>query len=361
MVEAQGPRDAIAAVVHPDPYPYYARLRQERPLYFDGGLNLWVASSHEAVHATLGHPALRVRPPAEPVPKALLGTPTGEVFAQLVRMNDGEFHRQHRPDVERGAGRLSMAQVAPAAEEAARDLAPRLSANALLSALPVQAMARLLGVPAVSLDRTVVCIEAFVQGIAANTTADAVSRANEAVLELMGQGEAQGLDTVRCANRIAFMQQSLDATAGLLGNAALMALRQPALIDAAAPLVAWRSFAAEVARWDAPVQNTRRFAAENLVLCGEKVPKGQGLVVVLASANRDTALNADADRFDIARGNRRSMSFGSGVHACPGEAIAVEIAAVALRTLAGAGRLELFRQHTGYRPLANARIPTFGN
>jgi len=361
MAEAPEPRDAIAAVVHPDPYPYYALLRQQRPLYFEGGLNLWVASSHEAVQAALGHPALRVRPPAEPMPKALIGTPTGDVFARLVRMNDGEFHRQHRPDVERAAGRFSMAQVTAAAEEAARDLAPRLSANALLSALPVQAMARLLGVPAASLDRTVACVEAFVQGIAANATGEAISRANEAVLELMGQGEAQGLDAVRSANRIAFMQQSLDATAGLLGNAALMALRQPGLIDAAAPLTAWRSFAAEVARWDSPVQNTRRFAAEDLVLCGEEISQGQCLVVVLASANRDGALNTQPDRFDTARHNRRSMSFGSGAHACPGEAIAVEIAAAALRTFAGAGQFELFRNPTGFRPLANARIPTFAN
>jgi cytochrome P450 len=222
-------------------------------------------------------------------------------------------------------------------------------------------MARLLGVPARSLDRTVACVEAFVQGIAANASAQAIADANEAVLELMGQGEAEGLDTVRSANRIAFMQQSLDATAGLLGNAALLLRRGPERVDAAAPLPAWRSFAAEVARWDSPVQNTRRFAAEQLLLCGEPVAAGQGVLVVLASANRDEALNTNPDLFDVARETRRSMSFGSGVHACPGEAIAVEIAAAALRTLAAAGRLGVFQNHSGYRPLANARIPAFSN
>jgi cytochrome P450 len=357
--ETPEPRDAIAAVVHPDPYPYYARLRREKPLYYDAALGLWVASSYRAVKAALEHPALRVRPPAEPVPKALAGTPVGDVFAQLVRMNDGEFHRQHRPGVDQAARRISMEQVAQAAEQATQDLVHRCDTNAFLSAVPVQTMARLLGVPTESLDRTVACVEAFVQGIGANAPAQVIVRANEAVRELMGEGEAQGLDGVRSANRIAFMQQSLDATAGLLGNAALLLRRRPELLAAPAPLAQWRSFAAEVARWDSPVQNTRRFAAEDADLAGEKVLKGQGVLVVLASANRDEALNADPDRFDLERIDRRSMSFGSGPHGCPGEAIAVEIAAVALRTVAADGHRDFFAGHSGFRPLANARIPTF--
>ncbi|MFL6235910.1 MAG: cytochrome P450, partial [Thermoanaerobaculia bacterium] len=39
------PQDPIAAVTHRDPYPYYARLVAERPVYHDGPLGLWVASS----------------------------------------------------------------------------------------------------------------------------------------------------------------------------------------------------------------------------------------------------------------------------------------------------------------------------
>jgi cytochrome P450 len=89
------------------------------------------------------------------------------------------------------------------------------------------------------------------------------------------------------------------------------------------------------------------------------VLQGQGVLVILASANRDEALNADPDRFDVARADRRSMSFGAGVHRCPGEAIAIEIAAAALRVMAGAGQLGLFANPTGFRPLANARIPAF--
>jgi hypothetical protein len=38
------PTDPIAAVTHPDPYPYYARLVAESPLYRDDALGLWVAT-----------------------------------------------------------------------------------------------------------------------------------------------------------------------------------------------------------------------------------------------------------------------------------------------------------------------------
>ena len=37
--------DPIAAVIHPDPYPFYAGLVAERPLYRDDALGLWVAAS----------------------------------------------------------------------------------------------------------------------------------------------------------------------------------------------------------------------------------------------------------------------------------------------------------------------------
>ncbi|WP_158290104.1 cytochrome P450 [Ramlibacter sp. WS9] len=353
------PRDPVAAATHADPYPYYARLRRESPVGYDSGLGLWVAATADAVQAALAHPALRVRPAAEPVPKALVGTPVGEVFARLVRMNDGEFHARHRPDVQRAAARFTLADVAGAAEEAVRDLAPRVNANAFLSAVPVQSIARLLGVPPASLDRTVACVEAFVQGIGANASGQMIALANDAVAELVAQGEAQGLDPVRSANRIALMQQSLDATAGLIGNTVLSLRRRPEVLAPGARPEEWRAVVSEVARWDPPVQNTRRFAATDLVLAGETITQGQGVLVLLASANRDPGLNNDPDAFDAHRAVRRGLGFGAGAHACPGESIAVEIAAAALRTLVASAGLGLFAEHTGYRPLPNARIPTF--
>ena len=89
---AMPPTDPIAAVTHADPYPYYAALARERPLYRDDTLNLWVASSPQAIAQVLAHPAARVRPPAEPVPRGLCPGPAGALFGRFVRMNDSAEH-----------------------------------------------------------------------------------------------------------------------------------------------------------------------------------------------------------------------------------------------------------------------------
>lgn len=324
------PEHVLAAPSHPSPYGWYARLRVARPIYFDEARAAWVVSGPYQVQQALAHSRLRVRPPAEPVPAALVGRPAGEVFARLVRMNDGAFHARHRPAVAAATGRFGEVAVAQAAQDATRDLLPRRGPDALLSAIPVQAMARLLGVAATALDDTVAWVHDFTAGIAAGASAQAVERADQATRELMAQGEREGLPPVAATNRIALMQQSLDATAGLLGNAIHAALRGAA--GEAAELVA------RVAREDPAIHNTRRFAAGELELGGHRIAAGQGLVLVLVP----------------------DAPFGAGAHACPGERIALQLAATALETLRALAPLErTFGAVRGYRPLPNARIPAF--
>jgi len=353
----QPPRNAIEAVTHPDPWSFYRSLRQERPLFFDTSLGLWVASSHAAVSAALCHSALRVRPLAEPVPKALQGTTAGEVFALLVRMTDGEFHAAHKPAVAQAARRWTLADVARAAEDAAADLQPRLEVNDFLGALPVQAMARLLDIPGAQRDETCRWALQFTQGIVPGAAAQAVAQADSAAAALMAQGRALGLQPAQAANRIAFMQQAIDATGGLLGLAALQ-LGQGGATNASQE--AMRGFVREVERWAAPIQNTRRFAAESLTLLGQPVEAGQAILLVLASANRDEALNPQPERFDAHRTQGRSMGFGAGPHLCPGAAIAIEMVAASLCHIRANGQFDhYFGRSTGFRPLPNARIPVF--
>jgi cytochrome P450 len=330
------PRHALAAPAHADPYAWYAGLRVSRPMFFDRELGLWVVSGPYLVEQALQDPALRVRPPSEPVPQALSGTAAGEVFGLLLRMRDGEFHARHRPGVTARAAGLDAAAVARAAEEATRDLAPRCAPDELLSAIPVQAIARLLQVPPQALDRTVEWVQAFTRGIAAGADAQVVLRADAAARALMAQGEAEGLSRVRAANRIAWMQQALDATAGLIGNAIHRRQVDPGAPQDAGELVA------DVARRDPAVHNTRRFAAAGVELGGQCVAAGDALLLVLVGGE-----------------GARSLRFGAGPHACPGERIALQVAASALRTLEALGALQRFGPVRGYRPLPNARIPVF--
>ncbi|MEO7640797.1 MAG: cytochrome P450 [Ramlibacter sp.] len=355
------PNHAIDAVTHPDPVPYYRSLRERRPLFFDEALGLWVASSEATVRGAFQHPHLRVRPPAEPVPRALLGTAAGVVFAQLVRMTDGDFHAAHKPAVEQGTRRWTLAEVARAAQAAAADLFPRSEANAVVELLPVQAMARLLGVPDAQREDTCRQVAQFVACMTPGAAGLAVEQGAQAAAALMAQGAALGLSPVQAANRIALMQQSLDATGALLAHAALMLAQEPAQAAAAdASAVAMRAFVAEVERFCAPTQNTRRFAAEALELCGRAIQPGQGVLLVLASANRDAALNAEPDRFDPGRAQRRSMGFGEGRHGCPGAMVAIEIVASCARWARAGGRFDsFFGVQAGFRPLGNIRSPLF--
>jgi len=66
------PGDAIAAVTHPDPYPYYRKLVEQRPFYYDQDLKLWIAASAATVNEVLTSGFCRVRPLDEPVPRALI-------------------------------------------------------------------------------------------------------------------------------------------------------------------------------------------------------------------------------------------------------------------------------------------------
>jgi cytochrome P450 len=313
----------LAAPSHPDPFPWYAQLAEAHPggLFLDAGLGLWVACDQATVDAGLAHPLLHVRPPDEPVPGSLVGRPTGAVFAQLVRMREGGFHQQHKPRVARAVEDLQPG-VAEAASAAAADLFERVDANAWLTAVPVQAMARVLGVAPAQRDATVAHVHAFTRGIAAGATLQELDAADAACEFLMAQGRAAGLEGPRAANRIACMQQALDATAGLIGNAlARLACGGEAALDAPA------------------VHNTRRWASEDCELAGQPLRRGQGVVLLLVSAGR---------------------GFGGGRHACPGERIARAIAAAAVEFVrAEPGRLARFRQVSGYRPLPNARIPVF--
>ncbi len=354
------PLHAIDAVTHADPYRYYRHLRERQPLYFEPAIRLWVASGYAVVLEALRSPALRVRPPDEPVPEALLGTPAGAVFTRLVRMNDGAFHAAHRPRVEQSARRFTMTDVAEAARETLRELLPASDPNGFLTALPVRTLARLLGVPPAEREDTARWVHEFTQGIAAGAPAEAIECAHEAARQLMAQGEREGLDPVLSANRVALMQQSLDATAGLLGNTLCLLLQRPGLETHLGSAKAARALVLEVARWDAPVQNTRRFAAEDTVLAGEPIGRGDGVLLVLASANRDESSNPRAEEFEWDRPERRSLTFGAGGHVCPGVAIAIEIVAIAAAALRADGTCDRgFRPTGAYRPLPNARIPVF--
>ena len=366
------PSDPIAAVTHPDPYPYYANLVAERPLYRDESLGLWVAAGAAAVTSVLKSEAGRVRPPAEPVPRALVGTPAGEIFRHLIRMNDGANHLRLKPGVSAKVAMLDPVKVAEQAATWARHLAGELKPAThpegvadVAFRLSPYVIASLLGVTPDALAPTAARAGDFVVGLAPTATPEQIARGAAAAAELTTVFctlmRREALDAV-VANTIGYLSQAYEATAGLIGNTLVALGRQPELrarVDTEPGLL--RAVVREVVRHDSPVQNTRRFLAADAVVAGQALRAGDTVLVVLGAANRDPSVNPEPDRFDPTRREREAYTFGLGVHACPGEALASMIAEAGVAALLAAG-VEPARLVEGvrYRPSANTRVPLFG-
>jgi cytochrome P450 len=66
----------------------------------------------------------------------------------------------------------------------------------------------------------------------------------------------------------------------------------------------------------------RRAATDDVEVGGATIRKGDGVVVVLAAANRDEAVFGDAGELDIERDAADHLSFGWGMHQCVGQSLA---------------------------------------
>src|SRR5579863_340357 len=178
--------DPISAVVHANPYPYYAELVARSPFVFEPRLRLWVASGAAAVTEVLEHPELRVRPAAEPVPKAIAGAASGEVFARLARMNDGAAHRAPKLALRRALASLDLQTVTLRARRIAerfeRDLRRPGDLSAWLFEMPVQVVASLLGFADDALPEVAAWMADFVACLSPLSTPEQLAGANDAAL-----------------------------------------------------------------------------------------------------------------------------------------------------------------------------------
>ncbi len=179
------PRDPIAAVTHPDPYPYYADLAVNTPLYRDEALGLWIAAS-AAVTAVLASEHCAVRPPAELVPSALLASRAADIFLHLARMNDGQAHCPLKQAIAAALATLDRTEAADHSRawtrvlfgETGQDDPVRLSDLAFQ--LPVYVIGQLLGISLDHLPRTALWIADFVTCLTPGADADRIARGKDA-------------------------------------------------------------------------------------------------------------------------------------------------------------------------------------
>lgn len=78
----------------------------------------------------------------------------------------------------------------------------------------------------------------------------------------------------------------------------------------------------EILRIRAPLIANRRISTKPVEIGGCKVPAGQRITLIWASANRDETVFGDPDEFRLDRDPASNLLYGSGIHACPGAPLA---------------------------------------
>lgn len=373
------------AATHTDPYVYYSGLRRQNGLLFDADLRLWIASSAKVVEAILGHPDCRVRPLNEPIPHAIAQGVAGMIFGRLMRMNEGPQHLCPRMAIEPALASVETDSIADIVSRVVETLDnPVENLDELMFTLPVSVIAALIGLPSSRLQEVarltrdfVACLSPLsdeIQLDEANSGATRLSKLFSALLSNDYESSRflshiwSGCEATAwrdhdalIANLIGLLSQTFEATAGLIGNTLVALHRNPDLIKGMQPtqiLVA--DLVEEVARYDSPVQNTRRFVAKRCTIGGSVLEAGDTVLVLLASANRDPYANQDPDRFLVKRTQRRTFSFGSGRHQCPGQQLALTIASEAILAWLHRQPASSARPYRwSYLPSLNGRIPHF--
>jgi cytochrome P450 len=141
-----------------------------------------------------------------------------------------------------------------------------------------------------------------------------------------------------------------ETTTNLLGNTLLALLDHPdELARVRRDPARIPALVEEALRYDGPIQFLFRQATKDVDLAGVTIPAGALVLPLLGSANRDDNQFPDAARFDVSRDTQGHLAFGLGIHFCLGASLARLEARIALEELlARYARFERREPHVEY-------------
>jgi len=355
-----------------DPFPLYAWLRDHEPLHWSASLNAWVVTRHADVVAIFNRPETfssdRFRKIDDryasdrPVVRAV-----GDVLGRWLVFRDPPDHDRLRS--------LLQSSFTPKQLETSRDRVQR-TADALLDRvvargtmdfirelafpLPAMVIAGLMGAPEEDLEAIKIWsdrLAAYLGGAVDErdnfTEASAgiaklvdyfrtllrerTARPQDDLMSLMLRAEHEGdrltHDEV-VANCILLLFAGHETTTNLLGNGLFHLLRHPAqvaLLRADPALL--HGAVEECLRYDGPVPATVKIATEDVPWHGRTIRRGDMVIPVMASANRDPRQFPDPDTLDVRRPAERHLAFAWGIHFCLGAWLARLEARIVLDTV----------------------------
>ncbi|HEY6750398.1 MAG TPA: cytochrome P450 [Rubrobacteraceae bacterium] len=372
---AQTPQvDLFDPTFKANPYPTYAELRSEAPVYraeLPDGRGVWLVTRYDDVVAVLKDERFAKDWRSAMTPEQLTQIPP---IPEVMKPLSENMLDKDPPDHER-LRRLVSKAFTPRLIERMR---PRVQeiADTLLDAvktkdkggmdliddyafpLPITVIAELLGVPvedrnrfrewsdaAVSGDTTQEYVEkillphmqAFIDYLRAlfeekrdNPKDDLIS----ALVLAEEAGDRLSEDEL-LAMVFLLLVAGHETTVNLIGNGTLALLQNPDQLQKLRddPSLI-KPAIEELLRYDGPVEtSTERFAREDVAIGDTVIPKGEMVMIVIAAADHDPERFPEPDALDIARADNRHLAFGKGIHHCLGAPLARMEGQIALGTL----------------------------
>jgi cytochrome P450 len=365
--------DLYSAAFRADPFSVFARMRDEDPVFaqpgLDGSTAIWFVTGYDDVAAVLLDDERFVRDPRNALTEEEVEA-RAELFPDLGAIEnhmlnrDGDDHRRLRRLVTTAFTPRMVEQLRPRIQAIADELLDAveerremdLSADYAFP-LPITVIAELLGVPSADHGRfkewsdaiiTPVFEDEKMEGLftqmgefvaylteffarrRAEPRDDLVSALLAARDEEDALSEAELFGTV-----VLLIVAGHETTVGLIGNAVLSLLANPvqlALVRDDPSLLP--SAIEEVLRFEGPVERAlNRWAATDVEIGGHTIRRGELVIGILNSADRDGGRFHDPDQLDVCRADTKHLAFGRGSHYCLGAPLARLEAEIALETL----------------------------
>ena len=362
--------DPFDPVFRTDPYPVYARLREENPVHPSALGGLVVTRHADCLHV-LRHPAASSDERNSDLFRAM--QEAGEVDEELVDARpflflDPPDHTRLRRLVTKAFTPRTIERLRPRVQELVDDLLDARTGTGSIELVedfaylvPVQIISELLGVPPEDHERFKGWSRDLARGLDPDfiLPPEVVEKRKQAIdafsayfLELIAERRRAPQDDLlsalvaaedagdRLTERELLSTCTLllvaghETTVNLIANGTLALLRHPNELRRLRddPSIA-RTAVEELLRFDPPVQLTARVALEDMEIGGQTLAKGTSAILLLGSANRDEAAFAEPDQLDIGRTDNHHLAFGFGTHFCLGAPLARLEGEVALTTL----------------------------
>jgi pimeloyl-[acyl-carrier protein] synthase len=352
-----------------DPYPLYARLREEDPVHWDPYLHCWVFTRYADVHQVL-HSFSADRTPSPDHLRALGISgiePIAELMVRQMLFLDAPKHTHLRKLCSTAFTPRRVELLEQRIVEIADRLVDRVVASGRMDVIgdfaapyPSIVFAALLGVPEEDHVRLKAWSADFAEMLGNfQHNIDRVARVLKSTEEMVSYFRAAIRDEERpladgllkslveaevdgerlsedeaIANAIVTMVGGQETTTNLIGSGLLTLLRQPdKLTELRDRPEIIESAVEELLRFESPSQHTGRICREDVVIGGKLIRKGEAAMAVMAAGNRDPERFADPDALDFERKDNRHLAFGWAAHFCFGAPLARMEGRIAFRTL----------------------------